>query len=485
MKIKIIFIFILFSSLVYSATVHTAKDRYAPQENIKITVQDMLGNAKDWVGIYPEGATNAWENVLRWNWTDGIVDGNITLDKLPTGEYEVRAFFQDSFEVEARYRFVVEANALDANLTASKVNYFTDENITVHFSNLLGNVKDWVGIYPKESSNDWDNVIAWKYTKGILDGNVSFAHLPIGDYDARVFFNDSFNVEANVSFSVNKKINPKAVILTVDKDSYVPNELIHLNFNKMQGSEKDWIGVYPAGASYEFENVIEWRYTGGKVSGELSLNGLPAGEYDIRAFFNNSLAKQATQTITVVDIEPTSTLYEDAEDGLNPNWIHVSGKYNKVRITPGFESTGAIRFKAYWLQRKYNPTEFHLPLNVNKTEKVLEIDMRARSNPHFNFGLIVQTKEGSRIVIWDSFFNHNGIGRTIIPPHIKVSNGNVILNNPAPNDYHYSGSRLTFRHYKINVEKVIRNLEPDNELISIDYFVTTGGEYDNIKLSSH
>jgi len=482
MKIKIIFILALLSSLLYSTTVQTSKDNYSPKESIRVIVHDMLGNPNDWVGIYPKESTNDWANVLLWDRTGGKVDANITLEKLPVGSYEVRAFFEDSFELESRYSFEVNENALDANITTSKTNYLQDENITVHFSHLLGNPKDWVGIYPKESSNDWNNVIVWRYTKGVLEGNLSFSTLPIGEYDVRVFFDDSFCLESNSSFSVT---NPNAVELTLDKEVYIPNELLHVTFDKMQGSDKDWIGVYPAGASYEFKNVIEWRYTDGNSSGTLSLNGLPAGEYDIRAFFNNSLAQEAMQTITVVDIEPTSTLYEDAEDGLNPNWIHISGKYEKTRVSPGFESSGAIRFKAYWLQRIYNPTEFHLPLNINKREKVLEIDMRAKDNPHFNFGLLVETKEGKRIVIWDSFFNHNGANRTVIPPHIKVSNGNVILNNPAPNDYHYSGSRLTFRHYKINVEKVIRNLEPNNELISIDYFVTTGGEYDNIKLSSH
>jgi len=73
----------------------------------------------------------------------------------------------------------------------------------------------------------------------------------------------------------------------------------------------------------------------------------------------------------------------------------------------------------------------------------------------------------------------------VIEPFISHSNGNTILNNPAPDDYHYFGNRNVFRHYKINVEKTIRHLEPDNELISVDAFIVTGGEYDNIKLSSH
>ena len=483
---KLIFILLFVVSSLNATTVETSKDIYAPQENIHVNFSEMLGDVKDWVGIYSVGSSNAWGNVLKWEWTGGLTEGTVTLDSLPNGNYEVRAFFEDSFNLEASYPFSVEGEVLDVDVNTTKHIYLPNEEIEVNFADMLGDVKDWVGIYPADATNAWDNVLQWKYTGGVQDGTVSLSGLPLGAYEVRAFFQDSFNLESSYAFSVEDEGND-SVTLVSNKESYVPNELIFVDFDNMQGSATDWIGIYPAGASYEFENVIEWRYTGGIEEGTLSFNGLDAGSYDIRAFFNNSLTKQATKTITVLDLEATSTLYEDAEAGINPNWIHVSGQYPMTRITPGFESLGAVRFKAYWTQGgTYNPTEFQLPFNGgNSTEKVLEIDMRARSNPHFNFGLIVQTKEGRRIIIWDSFYNHNGVGRTVIEPFISHSNGNTILNNPAPDDYHYFGSRNIFRHYKINVEKTIRHLEPDNELISIDSFVTTGGEYDNIKLSSH
>jgi hypothetical protein len=300
----------------------------------------------------------------------------------------------------------------------------------------------------------------------------------------RAFFNNSYNLEASKSFTVEEA--DVGVTLTTNKATYQPNELIYATFGNMLGNDRDWIGVYPAGASYEFENVIEWRKTGGLVNGTISLDGLPAGAYDVRVFFNNSLTKKAEVTITVLNTPVTSTLYEDAEPNLSANWIHVSGEYPMTRITPGFESNGAVRFRAYWthIDGIYtNPTEFHLPLNSNTTQKTLDIDMRAKSNPHFKFALLVQTKEGPRKIIWDSFFNHNGNNGTVIPPFI--SGNGYILNNPAPDDYHYQGSTSLFRHYKINVEKTLRHLEPDNEIVSIDTYVVTGGEYDNIRLSSH
>ena len=472
-------------STLQAVTIETDKSIYGSNENIVANFTEMLGAEDNWIGIYPAQSNNDWGNVLQWNWAEET-SGVVNFTSLPIGEYEVRAFYENSYTVEAKYAFTIQENAvlMPVVIGLNQEVYLLDEVIEVTFENMLANAGDWIGIYPTGSSNDWGNVIDWTWSGGIEDGNVSFDALPVGNYDVRAFFNNGYNLEAQQSFSVTEEIND-SVVLTSNKTNYAPNELIYVHFEKMMGSSDDWIGIYPAGASYEFENVVEWRLTGGLVEGNLSLDGLPAGSYDVRAFFDNSLTKEATVTITVEDIPVTSTVYEDAESGLNPNWVHVLGKYPMSRITPGFESEGAIRFQAYWIDSgTNNPTEFTLDFN-NSTQKILEMDMRARSNPHFSFGVDVQTKEGPRRIIWDSFYNHNGLNRTVIPAFLSESNGLISLNNPAPDDYHYYGSRSVFRHYKIDVEKTLRNLEPDNELISIDTFVVKGGEYDNLKLSSH
>ena len=467
----------------------TDKISYLETETITVAFSEMQGNETDWIGIYPAESSYEFVNVLDWVSTNGDINGTVTFESLAIGSYEARAFFNNSLTKEATSSFVVvnDPNHHDVNLTTVKSTYLNTESIAVNFQYMQGNESDWIGIYPAGASYEFENVITYKQTAGDINGSVNFSNLPVGSYDVRAFFNNTLTQQASILVNVIADPNYHDVNVTLNKNLYAQNELIHVAYNYMQGNSTDWIGIYPAGASYEFENVIDWKYTNGSASGELSLNGLDAGEYEVRAFFNNSLSQKAVKSFTVSNLAPTTTLYEDAENGTNPNWVHVSGQYPLSRITPGFNSIGAIRFRAYWTQGgTYNPTEFKLPLNGgNTTEKVLEIDMRARSNPHFNFSLLVQTKDGRRLVVWDSFYNHNGVGRTVIEPFISHSNGNTILNNPAPDDYHYFGNRNVFRHYKINVEKTIRHLEPDNELISIDAFIVTGGEYDNIKLSSH
>jgi hypothetical protein len=42
-----------------------------------------------------------------------------------------------------------------------------------------------------------------------------------------------------------------------------------------------------------------------------------------------------------------------------------------------------------------------------------------------------------------------------------------------------------FVHYKINLEEKLRVLEPDNEFLGFINFSTSGGDYDNLALTSH
>ena len=71
---------------------------------------------------------------------------------------------------------------------------------------MEGHAKDWIGIYPVGSSNDWANVVAWKWSRGQVNGQKSFNNLPVGNYEVRVFFRNSYKVEARDGFSVKQEI---------------------------------------------------------------------------------------------------------------------------------------------------------------------------------------------------------------------------------------------------------------------------------------
>lgn len=492
---KIIVIGYLFLGILHAATISTNKSVYESNESIVANFTEMLGDTQDWIGIYPAGSSNDWANVIQWEWSGGDVTGAINFSPLSAGVYEVRAFYQNSFNVEASYTFTIEDNGSSnpVLITLDKESYTPNESIQATFENMTGNNKDWIGIYPAGSSNDWKNMIQWNWTGGVIDGSINFNDLPVGEYEVRAFFNNSLNVEAQQAFTVKAEVN-NSVILTTNKTSYLPNELIYVNFDRMLGNPEDWIGIYPAGASYEFSNVIEWRKTNGKVQGKLSLDGLPAGSYDVRAFFDNSLTKEATATITVQDVPVSSTVYEDAENGLNPNWIHVAGSYAPRIADQGYQSNKALVLVPQWVSNTLNIAEYQLPLNSDNSKKVLEVDVGGLSEyklpnnsrygyiPHYSIGVYVHTIKGERRMIWDSFFNHGNV-------EPFISTNGIELNFPSPVEhvrgYSYEPDITKWEHFKVNIEQQLRVLEPDNSIVSIDTFKATGGFLDNLKLSNY
>jgi uncharacterized protein YkwD len=199
-------------------TIKTEKDIYTTNENITMTVTNLLGDNQDWFAIYPSGSSNAWENVIQWDWTNGIVNGQLVTNPLPKGDYEARVFFKNSYKLESKYSFKVENGENPTTLTTNKEFYTRDENIIVNFTNLLGHNKDWVAIYPKDSSNQWANVIQWHWTEGKKDGNTNFTKLPEGKYEARVFFRNSFILENKYSFEVKQEEVEEHIIPKIDNN---------------------------------------------------------------------------------------------------------------------------------------------------------------------------------------------------------------------------------------------------------------------------
>ena len=490
---KIFFIVSLLFVMLNGATIETDKELYDHGNGdsvIHVSFTEMQGTAQDWVGIYPAGASYEFENVVAWKWTGGDINGSLDFNLLTAGNYDARAFYNNSLTKQAEYTFSVIGEAVvppDVNLTTDKSTYLNTETITASFTYMQGNASDWIGIYPAGASYEFENVIAYKQTGGDINGSVSFTDIPVGNYDVRAFFNNSLHTEASTAISVITDPNYHDINLTLNKSVYAQNELVYVNYNYMEGNPMDWIGIYPAGASYEFTNVIDMKYTGGNVQGELALGGfpantplsgyttmpgLPAGDYEIRAFFNNSLTQKAMVSFTVTEQPVISTMYEDANGSISDDWIHVSGPY------PPEYYSGAVRLRAKWINNHTNTSEYTLPFDVpNTTKKVLELDVGGvgRWTPHFNVGVLVETTNGTRRMLWDSFLNHYNVtankqGDVLsYPTYVELQQNNHFMQT----------------HFRVNVDKYLKILEPDNKVISITAFFATGGDLDNIKLSSH
>jgi len=487
MKTKLIFILLCAISLLNGATLETDKNVYTQQELLEVTYSGMSGDQKDWIAIYPAGSSNDFANVITFHYTDGLLEDSETWNPLPVGDYEFRVFFRNSYHLETTHAFSVVEHIPPVTIATNKNVYLPNELLTVTYAHMFGDPKDWIAIYPAGASNDFANVITYHYTDGLISDTETWQPLPVGNYELRVFFKNSYHIEARTSFSVQEDVNPDDVALSLNKNTYTQNELVFVQYDNMPANNTDWIGIYPAGSSNAFANVIDWKYTKGHVSGELSLGGYPGdtelrgftpmpglapGNYEVRAFFNNSLESEKVIPFTVQATPVVSLMYEDATGSISKEWIHVSGPYPPVWYN------NVVRLKAKWINNHTNTSEYILPFAPrNATDKVLELDVggQGRWTPHFSVGVLVQTTLGYRRMLWDSFMNHY---------NVPANKDGVVLKYPTYVELQRNTANDR-KHFRVNIEKYLRILEPNNKLLSVNAFFATGGDLDNIKLSSH
>jgi C1A family cysteine protease len=88
----------------------------------------------------------------------------------------------------------------EATLTLSKPTYAVNEKIVVTYANLPGNYTDWISIFKAGAANT--QYMQWFYTKGAKSGTMTFNGLAAGQYEMRLFYNDSYTLVKKVSFTV-------------------------------------------------------------------------------------------------------------------------------------------------------------------------------------------------------------------------------------------------------------------------------------------
>jgi len=189
-------------------------------------------------------------------------------------------------------------------------------------------------------------------------------------------------------------------------------------------------------------------------------------------------------------ITPNETVYEDAENGLSSDWITIKGDEAPTRTTPGYnnESAAFVKLPNHWTEdangKWSNSAEYHLALN-NTQYTMLSVDLVGDGTEveHYVLGAKVTTTNGTRYLMWDSFYNHSGIPATRTP----FGDGNAYIVFPSPVEmvrgYDYSDVNLS-ENFTVDLEAALKQFEPENEILSVDTFIATGGNLDNIKLLS-
>ena len=111
--------------------------------------------------------------------------------------------------------------------------------------------------------------------EGILKGTLDFDGIKEeGDYQARFYFKDSYDVEAVYNFSVgkpcktaNESAKSGLPFIKTNKRSYAIDEKIKVEFKNALGVPRDWVGIYKKD-SPDDKDMIYWIYTDGRKRGE-------------------------------------------------------------------------------------------------------------------------------------------------------------------------------------------------------------------------
>jgi len=214
-------------------------------------------NQDNWVGLYKKGTSNDLKNAVIWKWAKDLFDTRLKDGKFfhlgyrSNGDYELRFFKNNSYQVFKKFPI---------NINYEKVRVFkktfqSENEIQVEIPQSDG--KTWVGIYKKGESNNISNALVWKWAKWTYK-RMYIKILENGVYEARLFFNNSYNVESTIEF-------------TVDADHTDDNVFIHsINYyngkedfkiySSYYGLNKPWVGVYKVGEEHTRENLLAWSY---------------------------------------------------------------------------------------------------------------------------------------------------------------------------------------------------------------------------------
>lgn len=307
---------------------------YLPNQSIVVSYVGFTADPTDWITIVAAGS--APEAFGEWHYTTGNADGQMTFQGLPSGSYEVRAFFANNATLVTSIPITVSMSA--TSLTSNKSLYGAGESVQINYAQLGGNATDWVGIYVP-GTNDVA-YIDWSYTTGTSSGTTSFANLPQGTYVARVFDKGTLlRLAETLPFTISSGASLTTQIGLTGT--------ITVNYDGMTLDATDWITIVPASAPAATFN--EWHYTTGAATGSMDFQPLPPGNYEARAYLANGVELAASASFSIaapaVTVSTDKATYTTVEN-VTVQFSNAPGNlYDWVGVAPVGSPVGGY---VYW-----------------------------------------------------------------------------------------------------------------------------------------
>jgi len=158
-------------------------------------------------------------------------------------------------ELHTKYRYTIKSTDDEIlPLNTTKITYQPNETVSINVNTPLSGDRDWVGIYKVGDNNTLENILAWNWVgQGTTLLNKDKKPMPAGEYEARLFFHNSLNLEASYAFKVG---------VVDDYETAGPFEVEQ--YPKDGLSDEKYIVYYPKNAISKDMPVVLFLEGGGK-----------------------------------------------------------------------------------------------------------------------------------------------------------------------------------------------------------------------------
>lgn len=292
-------------------SVVTNLSTYVSGDNIVVTYSGMQGTSSDWLVIaHPTDPPTNYEDRLYT--TPGTTSGTVTFNSARegAGTYEIRAYYNwygtHAYTVQQTSpSFTITGGPA---LTPSASSFAVNSPVTINYAGFSGRTTDWVAIYTPGAPDT--SYTAKLYTNGTVNGSVTFASLPAGTWEARYHANlgTAPNYGA-LAYSTQFTVRGTTAIRT-DFTNYGTGQSIVATYSNMPGNALDYVAVSAAGAPAS--STIQRFYTNGQINGTQTFSPLPSGNYEARAYANDSTTAYLVKsnfTVTSTTITTDQTMY--------------------------------------------------------------------------------------------------------------------------------------------------------------------------------
>ena len=265
---KLLLILMLLFSTIYA--LETPQLEIISKSRSSLTVSNTQA-PQAWIGIYRKDAPLVFENVLTWEWVTSDTT-QLSISKIPDGEYEARLFYNNSFQLEKSVTF----QHVNGQGPSERYNRIKDESIFKKRSNDfnisyrergVSNTTDWVGIFKPNTLHIRKNLLAWGYLiipndpkekiGTIQIKTLNNQTLKLGQYDMVCFANNGYEQQLGETKTLTVDFRAKFTQGIEGTSNHILDAYEYIKYLKQ---ENDWIAVFKKDAEPIRENIIAWSY---------------------------------------------------------------------------------------------------------------------------------------------------------------------------------------------------------------------------------